>query len=92
MAPGLRDGYEATRTHLTHILRHKPDIVETIQTSRGLIIDEGSMIDSDKFTLGVKLIRDIRGDNVPKLPTHPTGGMMVIMIVDFYQLEPVFRQ
>jgi ATP-dependent exoDNAse (exonuclease V) alpha subunit len=77
---GLKD--VLTRTQLSSLLKNK-ELVERVNDTRVLIIDEISMIDAKRFDLINQVCQVMRKRALP------FGGLQVVLCGDFFQLPPV---
>jgi len=67
-------------------LLRKEELCERIKETKILIIDEISMLDSERLDLLDRICKAI------KEPFLPFGGLQIIMSGDFFQLPPVDRE
>ncbi|MDD5702175.1 MAG: PIF1 family DEAD/DEAH box helicase [Dehalococcoidales bacterium] len=79
---GIRLLRDASDKEILEIVKRKR-IARRFQKTQTLIIDEVSMLDSDRLDLLEKVARIARGN------WEPFGGMQVVLCGDFFQLPPV---
>jgi ATP-dependent DNA helicase PIF1 len=76
---------KGTKTEVINMVLRNKRIVKNWKKTKGLILDEVSMLSKKIFEIIEELARIIKGS------TLPFGGMQVVFTGDFYQLPPVGR-
>ena len=82
---GMRIERKLDDKQIKRLLR-KEELCERIKETKILIIDEISMLDSERLDLLDRICKAI------KEPFLPFGGLQIIMSGDFFQLPPVDRE
>lgn len=74
---------KGTKTEVINMVLRNKRVVQNWKRTKGIILDEVSMLSKKIFEIIEELARIIKGS------TKPFGGMQVIFTGDFFQLPPV---
>ncbi|KAF4690380.1 hypothetical protein FOZ60_000259 [Perkinsus olseni] len=75
-----------TKQDLVRFVKRNGKAVQNWHDCRVLIIDEVSMMSADLFNKLDYVAKEIRSER-----TKPFGGIQLVLVGDFYQLPPVFK-